>query len=328
MIETRKLFKMLSVVIAFAAWLGVCPGPIAAQDITVSVKPMADVNNDDIVLGDVAFITGPECALKEDLARIYITRSPKPGDNQTIRQNYLEYRLRSSGLPLDQVDVRIPEKMTVHRLSQNIDEAWVRSIIEEYLSGIEPYRNGHWELVSLNLGTLPVLPAGDLDYRISPNKTNTPARMSARVFLFVNDEQAGHIRVSGQINVAVQAVIPVRRLEQGHFIKPGDVKKVELDQSLVLKGALTEPNQAYGLTARRRLLPGQPIRSTQLVRRPIVHRGDRVTIVAESSQVRVTAPGQAKEDGAIDENISVLNLSSKKVISAKVLNQGVVVVNF
>jgi len=53
-----------------------------------------------------------------------------------------------------------------------------------------------------------------------------------------------------------------------------------------------------------------------------------VTIVAESGALRVTAVGQAKQGGAVGDNIQVLNLGSKKMLIAKVVSSSTVSVNF
>jgi flagella basal body P-ring formation protein FlgA len=66
---------------------------------------------------------------------------------------------------------------------------------------------------------------------------------------------------------------------------------------------------------------------SDLVRKPTVRRGDTVTIVAESSLLRITDLGKAKQDGAVGDYITVLNLRSKKVITAQITGPEQVAVN-
>ena len=61
---------------------------------------------------------------------------------------------------------------------------------------------------------------------------------------------------------------------------------------------------------------------------PVIKRGQRVLIVAESDTLKVTAPGVAKEDGRIGELIKVQNLLSKKVVIGKVVDAQTVKVRF
>ena len=57
-------------------------------------------------------------------------------------------------------------------------------------------------------------------------------------------------------------------------------------------------------------------------------KGDNVTILAESGPIRITDMGQAKQDGAVGNKITVLNLTSKKIIMAEVMNPNLVKVIF
>jgi flagella basal body P-ring formation protein FlgA len=98
--------------------------------------------------------------------------------------------------------------------------------------------------------------------------------------------------------------------------------------SQVNRGALTDLNQALGLATRHRLKPGEIILPGDLTQQDIIERGDLITIVAESGQIKVSAPGQAKRSGSAGESIAVLNLTSKKVIMGTVLDEQTVLVNF
>ena len=59
-----------------------------------------------------------------------------------------------------------------------------------------------------------------------------------------------------------------------------------------------------------------------------VKKGDRVTIVVESSTLRITAAGVAKGQGSAGEQIRVQNLINDKEIFAAVVDSSTVKVNF
>jgi flagella basal body P-ring formation protein FlgA len=61
---------------------------------------------------------------------------------------------------------------------------------------------------------------------------------------------------------------------------------------------------------------------------PVVTKGDMVTIVAESDDLRVTVPGRVLEKGYLDELIMIQNVMSGKKIYARVLNSSTVMVDF
>jgi flagellar basal body P-ring formation protein FlgA len=57
-------------------------------------------------------------------------------------------------------------------------------------------------------------------------------------------------------------------------------------------------------------------------------KGDIVTIIAESGDIKVTAPGKVLMKGYVGELVKVQNLMSKKEIYAKIVNGSMVAVDF
>ncbi len=89
---------------------------------------------------------------------------------------------------------------------------------------------------------------------------------------------------------------------------------------------LTDPAVAYGQVATRAIGPGQIV-SQRLLRRPrLVRRGDQVVLSIGTRSVTVRAKGEALQDGAAGERITVLNLSSDRIIQGVVSATGEVVV--
>ncbi|MDY6852220.1 MAG: flagellar basal body P-ring formation chaperone FlgA [Thermodesulfobacteriota bacterium] len=322
--------KVFSAAVLLSLALVLVLGAIAAEasEISVDLKSRAEVQNPEVLLRDVAVITGSDCALTRDLASIFITKAPKPGHKVRIRKSYLEHRIRSSGLPLDDVSLNLPEKVTVTRKSQTLNPEWVRRVFEAYLDRTEPYKSGEWELVSLKTGSPPKLPVGDLTYRSMAQPSANPAHVNLNIYLSVNGREAGRIRAAGRLNLYIRAVVAAGRLERGRKIRTEDIKPARVNISRTRKGVLTDTRSAVGLVTRRGLQAGQPILARDLIRDSAVKRGDMVTIVAESGLLRVTALGQAKQGGAVGDNIQVLNLGSKKMIITKVVGSSTVSVNF
>lgn len=310
-------------------WLLVSLAPSAmASDLKAVFHASAEVRGEEVRVGDIAVITGPECTVKNELADLVITKVSRPGQSVTIRQSYLANRLRASGLPMEAVVLELPDRVVVRRAAQELQPDWIRTIVKDYLTQIEPYRSGDWELVSLRSGSLPDLPEGDLGYRIMAQPSSSPTYLNLTVYLTVDGREAGQVRVSTRLNVFGHALIAASRMERDHRVGPEDIRLERISLSRLGKGTLIDPSQALGLTVRHRIQTGQPISDRDLYRAAAIDRGDMVTIVAEHGPMRITSMGQAKQDGAIGDNISVMNVNSKKVIVAEVIGPNTVRVNF
>ncbi len=300
----------------------------SSQEIEITLLPRASVVGDEVRLTDIALIEGPDRALKRDLAQLVITKSPKPGRSLKIRKDYVTYRLRTSGLPLDRLRYNSVPSISVFRQYQAIDQKAVRSIFEEYLDSHEPYAGKEWELARLQTGVLPRLPVGRLTKKIIPGSSMNPGYLTLSIILYVNDSEAGQIRASGRINVFNKAIVAARAIERGRIIGADDIRPARINITQTRHALVDDPKKIIGLSSRRRILPGQPILLRDLKRRTVVRKGDSVIILAESGSIRITTTGRAKQDGIIGKKIAVLNLTSKKVIMAEVLNPSLVKVNF
>ena len=321
---SRRFLAPMLVALLFAL-LG---GAAGAAELSVTVRPSAEVTGDEVRLGDVADIAGPDGALKNDLAYIFLTRAPSPGQTTVIRLAYLEHRPTPSGLPLDQATWRLPAQVQVTRKAQAIDEAWVRQVMEDYLSSVEPYKSGVWELVNVRSGKLPKLPEGDLDYRLAPNPSSNPSSVSLNVYLTVNGREEATLRISGKVELKVMAIVAARRLEKGRMIEADDLMLTRVSTAGLRSGALTELSSAVGMTSRREIQAGDPIQDRDLYREAIVHRGDIVTILANAGALKVTSTGEVRQDGAVGDTVKVLNVNSKITIVAKVVGPDTVEVQF
>jgi flagella basal body P-ring formation protein FlgA len=240
----------------------------------------------------------------------------------------VEHRLRASGLPLDMIETRYQERTEVSRASQTVDELWIRDVVREYLDGEEPYRGRDWQLIKLDTGSVPELPMGEIDYRIEPFHSSNPTRVNLTIYLLVDGKHEGRIRVHGKADLSVKAVVADRRMERGEIVAAGDLVMSEVSLGQVPHGALTELAGVQGMALKTRLQAGEVVSKSDLVMPDVIDRGDMVTIVAQKGPILVTAPGEAKRSGAVGENIAVMNMKSKKIITAEVLDPNTVRVHF
>jgi flagella basal body P-ring formation protein FlgA len=79
---------------------------------------------------------------------------------------------------------------------------------------------------------------------------------------------------------------------------------------------------AIGKVAKRTLMAGTTLRSSDVQREEIVGRGEIVTIVYESRGIAISMRGRANEAGAMGDVISITNPQSKRVLQGTVTGPG------
>lgn len=322
--------KFLKVLLPLLALVLLLAAPAGAASVTVTVAAEKEVGGDRVYLGQVAEIKPLNAdgqALAAQLAGIDLGAAPAPGQTLTLRRGQLEQRLNASGLNLAEALWSLPAELRLTGRGQAVTEDVLRRALETYLAGVEPYRGGRFELVGLNFGQLPALPPGRAAYRFVPQSSANPTHLTGTFFFAVDGREVGRSRVTAQIDLYVPALVAARALARGQVLSEGDLSlsMVPYAQS---KGALSSSEPAVGSTLKNNLAPGEVVRDRNLTKSVVVRRGDMVTIIAQQGGLRVTASGQARQDGAMGEVISVINVNSKKVVSARVIGPNQVEIIF
>lgn len=101
-----------------------------------------------------------------------------------------------------------------------------------------------------------------------------------------------------------------------------------LDLANVPANVLCDPDAAIGKRTKKAIGAQTPLRANSVELPPLVKRGDLVTIIAESQSLKITTLGQVKKKGRKGERIPVINLDSKKILHAVVVDTNTVKVDF
>jgi flagella basal body P-ring formation protein FlgA len=133
---------------------------------------------------------------------------------------------------------------------------------------------------------------------------------------------AAHI--DGQVNVLV-ARHPITR---GMAILNADLEFVLRRYSQLNHGYYGSANLLTDMEAKRNIRAGQVLTPALLKAQKLVLRGQHITIIAQNGGLNLRVKGKALMDGQYGQTIKVQNLTSKKLIYAKVISSGTVKVNF
>lgn len=128
----------------------------------------------------------------------------------------------------------------------------------------------------------------------------------------------------GQAVIAVPVYVPVRRIQSGILLSPKDFHMVDIAMMAMPANTLRSPKDILGMESRRILLGGRPIVAGSISEPLVIERGDKVTIILSSGGLNLSAPGKALEDGAMGQDVRIVNLKSNVSLTATVVSKGVV----
>lgn len=128
------------------------------------------------------------------------------------------------------------------------------------------------------------------------------------------------------VSVAIErkVVVSMRPLARGHVLRPEDLDAQTHDVADIQATYFTDKSHIVGKSLKRSVPSGAFLHAALLDNPAIVKRGQKVTLMAERDGVRVKMSGTALEDGAINDQVRVENLSSKRRVEGTVLAHNLV----
>ena len=212
---------------------------------------------------------------------------------------------------------------------QSIPEAKFRELFKEYLSH-HLGKQGSDIIVSRFkvVGNKPV-PAGKVNFKLFQKDKRRLAGYARLVaVVMVNKVAENRVRLSGWVDIFDSVVCTYRNLKKGEIIKKDGIYLARKNISRLSPNILTDMGKVVGLMVKHNVKADTCLKEWMLEKSPIVDRGDMVTILAESGDLKVTVPGRVLERGYSGELIRVQNVMSRKQIYARVVNNSTVMVDF
>ena len=145
-----------------------------------------------------------------------------------------------------------------------------------------------------------------------------------RVRLATGEERV--LALAGRAQAVVEVMVPARTVAAGERLDAGLLEPMLVIERQLRADTLVEPADLLGVEARRRLLPGRPVRRGDVQAPRLVRRGEAVEVVYRAPGIELVAIARALEDGARGSVVAVSNLDSGQRLSGVVSDAGRIVV--
>ena len=210
-------------------------------------------------------------------------------------------------------DLTLPEELI------GATEGFLEFMVEDYLERSEITARHEIQVNPLD----PRLRLAACDSNLTQS-LESPAQPVGRVTVRVSCEgsKPWTVFVPAQVRIFRPVVVVKTALRRDSIIGAGDVALVEQDVSLLNRGYVTEVEQVIGRKLTRATRTDQVLTPAMLQLAEAVRRGDQVVISARSGGINVRMQGEALSGGTLGQQISVRNLTSQRVIRARVAGPG------
>lgn len=128
---------------------------------------------------------------------------------------------------------------------------------------------------------------------------------SSNAYLFVN----------ANVSIVQKVVVAADTLSPGTLLSSSNLRTIEVDKSRLRGSTYKFVEDVQGARVKRRVRTGNIISNNMLC---FICKGDRVTIAAVSGGLSVKVYGVAEQDGNLGDTIQVRNISSDKLVFARI----------
>jgi flagellar basal body P-ring formation protein FlgA len=218
---------------------------------------------------------------------------------------------------------------TADGASIEITKKMIEDIVISFLDNKIPWDKNRVRVKLIQTSENLILPDMPYSYRvITPNKTSYLGTVSLSVVFDVHGQSSKKAWATVKIEVETDAIVVRKPLNRNQTIEKDDVNVISMDMADLPSNYISSLEDVVGKRTLRAMNPKEVFRTDIVELPPMVKRNDRVSIVAESGSLRITAVGEVKESGSRGERVKVVNLSSNKEIFARVLDPKTVRVEF
>ncbi|QDR82096.1 flagella basal body P-ring formation protein FlgA [Sporomusa termitida] len=295
-------------------------GNARAQGLTIAVAPESQVTGQFFTLGDIARISGDDAGRIASLEQIRLGRTPAPGQSILFSAELLAIRLNTGSHDLTGLTWQVPPQFRVTALSQVITGERLTGLAAQYLR--EHLTGSDVELLPVGQPQDLVVPPGAVGFTIELPyglKYNAPTTVHIGLNLAGQPYTAARVRID--IKRYEQVAVASRAIAPRDLITADNIIFERRDTGRMPPGYFTDPDQVLGLAVKRQLSPGTAISESVLVKPLLIKRGQTVRIVAQTGGIEVSAPGVALQSGSEGQSIRVQNTTSRKVITARIMDE-------
>jgi flagella basal body P-ring formation protein FlgA len=208
-------------------------------------------------------------------------------------------------------------------------ENLVRMAIREYIETNMPWPPGSVRVDFLSEEKESIPPNRDLILRVEP--AGNQDFIGDMVFLVKSFKGGNLLRtesVRTRIEVLQDVVTAARMLPSGTILVESDIRTVRRWIRRIHPHSLNSIEATSGKRLTIQVASGVEILATMLKEIPLVKKGKMVKIVFDNGPMQIVTVGLSEEDGVAGNIVRVKNITSNKIIYARVLSDSVVGIIF
>lgn len=208
----------------------------------------------------------------------------------------------------------------------------ISAVITDYVEKNAPWPAGTvriiWGKAMKSINLSPPRPPESLTYQVKSSNGNFVGDTTFLVRIYEGGNLIKEERVPARLEVLQDVVVAVRFLGKDHVITEDDVVLIKRWSGRLGQDNINSLEGVIGKRLLASVSPQGEIKAKMITQPPLIKKGTRVRIVLDKGPLNISSVGLAEQDGSLGETIKVRNISSQKIIYAKIVNDFTVQVDF
>jgi flagellar basal body P-ring formation protein FlgA len=223
--------------------------------------------------------------------------------------------------------------LTLALITATVDTAYAespfRAAVREYIEANMPWPPDAVRLDFLSEEPESISQNGDVILRVEP--AGYQDFIGEMVFLVKSFKDGSLLRtrsVRARIEVLRNVFTAARGLPAGAILAEGDIRTVRRWVRRIHPQSLPSTEAALGKRLSVQVAFGAEILAAMLKEAPLVRKGKMVKMVFDNGPMQIVTIGLSEEDGAAGNIVRIKNITSNKIIYARVLSESLVGIAF
>ena len=283
--------------------------PLAAAEL----HPAITVSHDVVTLGDLFDDAG-------DAANVVIAQAPAPGLAGQLSVSRISLAARRNGVEWH--NHAGLTHVVVARAGVQVPQADIAAAIADAVAARSGTLNDATSLqVDFAQGLSGIQVADGAPRTVKVEQlawNNRSGTFQAAVRAPAGDALAPLRRISGRAYPVRDVPVLSRDMSPGDVVKARDIEWVKLPATRVGRNIIGSETQLRGMSPRRPVRAGEPLRISDMEPPVVVKKGTQVDVIYKTGALTLTARGRALEDGAIGDIVRIMNTRSNRTIEGTV----------
>ncbi len=285
------------------------------EKVYVYLKSEAETTTGQILLGDVALVSGFNEKLIRSLNHLPLGPAPMPGESLNLAKANIRRSMVVHGIDPVKVALVGENLVEVKRSGRTITKEDIAPLVEDYVERSWANRQVRTEIIYSRLPKEMTVHSNNFDLRVlDPVKPGVSGSIALSLAALENDRVLVRIPVSLKVRAFGNVAVMNRDVRQGELLSPEDFSFIEREITRKHSNPVRTVGEAANKKLKRTVKAGQILTLDHLEIPPLIERGDEVTLIVEYKGVRVSCPGKAKEKGRLGDRIMVRNLYGKNLV--------------